>query len=287
MFRISDFSRFTRVSIKTLRHYDAVGLLKPARVDEQTRYRYYEARQIPRLQRILALRDLGFGLRAIRGLLDGGGPRLKRMLEARQRELAGQIDADRARLTQIEMRLHTLADSALPAFPDAVLREIAPIRVATRRARVANLDLAVQRLFETVEADVAGAGVRAAGPPILLYYDRDHREVHAEVAVAIPVTAAARNAGKSRIVELPALRLAACVAYSGGYDEWALRARGLLHWLETRDLAPAGPMREVFLQFKAQAPLGRRLPPQFLVEEAKHFLTEMQIPVRPRGSRDR
>src|SRR5207253_4554648 len=62
MFRIREFSRFSRVSVKMLRHYDRLGLLHPARVDPDTRYRYYSARQLPRLNRILALRDLGFSL---------------------------------------------------------------------------------------------------------------------------------------------------------------------------------------------------------------------------------
>src|SRR4030095_5493217 len=58
VFQISEFSRLTRVSIKALRHYDRVGLLTPARVDPQTRYRYYAARQAQRLYQILALREL-------------------------------------------------------------------------------------------------------------------------------------------------------------------------------------------------------------------------------------
>lgn len=59
MFKISDFSRLSLVSAKALRYYDELGLLKPARVDESTGYRYYAASQLPRLNRILALKDPG------------------------------------------------------------------------------------------------------------------------------------------------------------------------------------------------------------------------------------
>jgi DNA-binding transcriptional MerR regulator len=58
MFRIGDFSRLTDVSVKALRYYDEVGLLKPTYVDRDTRYRYYSAALLPRLNRILAFDEL-------------------------------------------------------------------------------------------------------------------------------------------------------------------------------------------------------------------------------------
>jgi DNA-binding transcriptional MerR regulator len=47
-----------------------MGLLKPMQVDDFTGYRYYSASQLPRLNRILALKDLGFSLEQIAQLLD-------------------------------------------------------------------------------------------------------------------------------------------------------------------------------------------------------------------------
>ena len=55
MFSIGDFARHGRVSVRMLRHYDAIGLLQPAHVDQVTGYRSYEARQLSRLNRIVAL----------------------------------------------------------------------------------------------------------------------------------------------------------------------------------------------------------------------------------------
>ena len=72
MIRIGDFSKLSRVSIKTLRYYDEMGLLKPIEVDRFTGYRYYEFDQLPRLYRILALKDLGFSLEEIGRLLKSG-----------------------------------------------------------------------------------------------------------------------------------------------------------------------------------------------------------------------
>lgn len=69
MLRIGDFSKLSLVSVKTLRYYDELGLLKPVRVDDTTGYRYYSADQLPRLHRILALKDLGLSLEQVGELL--------------------------------------------------------------------------------------------------------------------------------------------------------------------------------------------------------------------------
>ena len=70
MFRIGEFSKLTQVSIRMLRYYDEVGLLKPAEVDKWTGHRMYSVTQIPRLKRILYLRDSGFNVSEIMRALE-------------------------------------------------------------------------------------------------------------------------------------------------------------------------------------------------------------------------
>ena len=59
MLKIGEFSKLSRVSIRMLRHYDEIGLLKPAQTDSLTDYRYYRADQLPTVCRIAALKDMG------------------------------------------------------------------------------------------------------------------------------------------------------------------------------------------------------------------------------------
>ena len=96
MFTIGDFARHGRVSVRMLRHYDATGLLRPARVDPASGYRFYAASQLARLNRIVALKDLGFTLEQVRTMLDEqvSAGQLRVMLRLRQAELQAQIAAD-------------------------------------------------------------------------------------------------------------------------------------------------------------------------------------------------
>ena len=70
MFSIGEFARHGRISVRMLRHYDAIGVLVPATVDPVSGYRFYQAGQLSRLNRIIALRDLGFSLRQVQPILD-------------------------------------------------------------------------------------------------------------------------------------------------------------------------------------------------------------------------
>ncbi len=70
MLSIGHFARHGRVSVRMLRHYDALGLLQPAYVDQVSGYRSYEAKQLSRLNRIVALKGLGFTLQQVQSILD-------------------------------------------------------------------------------------------------------------------------------------------------------------------------------------------------------------------------
>ncbi|HWO67768.1 MAG TPA: MerR family transcriptional regulator, partial [Umezawaea sp.] len=67
---IAEVARMSKVTSRTLRHYDAIGLLTPAWVGGNG-YRYYEREQVLRLQQILLLRELGLGLDTVGEVLDG------------------------------------------------------------------------------------------------------------------------------------------------------------------------------------------------------------------------
>jgi DNA-binding transcriptional MerR regulator len=89
MLTIGEFARLGQVSPRMLRHYDELGLLRPERVDQATGYRFHEVAQLARLHRLLALRDLGFGLDQIDQLLDENLPpeQLRGMLRLRQAQI--------------------------------------------------------------------------------------------------------------------------------------------------------------------------------------------------------
>lgn len=137
MFRIGEFSKIAQVSGSQLRYYDEIGLLKPARIDEWTGYRYYSAAQLPRLNRILALKELGLSLDQIRRMLDEdiSEEEIRGMFALKKAQAEQAVRDELARLRSIEARLDQIKNGdsfsnfdivvkAVPAQPFLSLRKV-------------------------------------------------------------------------------------------------------------------------------------------------------------------
>jgi DNA-binding transcriptional MerR regulator len=219
MFTIGDFARHGRVSVRMLRHYDAIGLLAPAKVDPASSYRFYEASQLARLNRIVALKDLGFTLEQVRAILDEqvSAGELRGMLRLRQAELQSQIAADASRLAQVEARLRIIEmEGAMPA-DDIQIKRIPPVRVAQLTATAARLEPAsitpvIRPLYDELGARLGQAGLTPAGPAIAYYEDAPDGDgviVHA----TLPVSADAGSRRGLEIVDWPEIGRAATIVH--------------------------------------------------------------------------
>ncbi|WP_405060639.1 helix-turn-helix domain-containing protein [Kribbella sp. NBC_01505] len=110
MLSIGDLARHTRISVRMLRHYDALGLVVPERVDPHTGHRFYALSQIWRVDSLIALKELGFTLEQCGALLDEQLPvdELRGMLRLRHAQLEQRMTADADRLTEVERRLRSI-----------------------------------------------------------------------------------------------------------------------------------------------------------------------------------
>lgn len=163
--RIGDFARLGNVSVRALRFYDEIGLLRPLHIDPNSGFRHYGTGQIARLQQIAALQDLGFSLACIREMLRRDLPpaSLRQLIEQRRSELKNHIRDNIARLARIELRLQTLTKNGDGCSP-VVIRETKDTWVVSLREKIRSYEKA-EELFEELERKVPErwlAGERAA-----------------------------------------------------------------------------------------------------------------------------
>jgi DNA-binding transcriptional MerR regulator len=135
--KIGEFSSLAQVSIRTLRHYDEVGLLKPMHVETESGYRHYSVSQLPRLHRILALRDLGFPLDRIGEALEQGvsADALRGMLLLRQVEQEKQVEEETERLHRLKALIH-LIDKEGRMTNDVIMKEVEPQWIVSLREHI-------------------------------------------------------------------------------------------------------------------------------------------------------
>ena len=188
MFRIGEFSRLSHVTVKTIRHYDKIGLLKPARVDAFTNYRYYSANQLPRLNRILALKGLGLSLEQIKLLLDQDLPveQIRGMLRLKQLEIQESLDKERSRLDRVEQMLRQIEKEERMPKQEVTVKPINTIQVISVRETVPTY-ADMGRVFDKVFATLGKHQLQPAGPPIGIYHDLEYQEKDVDVEVAVPV----------------------------------------------------------------------------------------------------
>lgn len=251
MFKIGDFSRLSQVSVKALRYYDQIDLLKPAHIDPFTSYRYYAAEQLPRLNRILALKDLGLSLDEIAGALaaDLSPEQLGEMLRRKRAEIARQVAEEQARLARVEARLQQIErEGAVPEY-EVVIKPVAPQRMIGIRTTVPDYE-AIEPLFY----ELAGHFIEHNAPAVpgagsvTVFYDEEYCERDADVLCAAPLAGPLPENERVRLVDLPGIAQAASVIYRGAYTGVSAAYNALLHWIAANAYRIDGPNRMVYLQ---------------------------------------
>ncbi|NDJ77997.1 MAG: MerR family transcriptional regulator [Chloroflexi bacterium] len=272
MHKIGDFSRLSQVSVKALRYYDEIGLLKPAHIDPFTNYRYYSSEQLPRLNRILALKDLGLSLEQIGLLLVDELPvaAMQAMLSDKQAEIARAVEEQRARLARVEARLRQIEREGQPPAYDVVLKPVEPQLVLGARDVVACYGSG-DELFGRVVQHLGRHGLDPAScyPLQTLYYDPEYRESDVDMMVAAPLPRPVPDGDGVHVEELPGVRVAS-VVHQGPYDALGGAYRALLEWLDTHRYCITGPNRNLYLQGPGDD------------ADSATFVTEIQFPVEPR-----
>ncbi|MFE1170969.1 MerR family transcriptional regulator [Streptomyces sp. NPDC058773] len=303
MFTIGDFAQYGRVSARMLRHYDAIGLLRPARTDPVSGYRYYEAAQLARLNRIIALKDLGFSLQQVGAVLaeEVSVPELRGMLRLRQVELEAALTAAGARLAQVEARLRTIESEGRMSADDVVVKRTGTVLLAELSGIAASygpedIGPVITPLYAELCRLLETAGVSPVGPGLAYYEDateagerserpaggsdgQDAIVVHAGMVIteeALAKAGAKTGGTPGRpgsptptglgfdVVTLPGLDSAATVVHHGPMSRILPTAQNLAHWIDANGYRSAGYARELYLE----------CPP-----DQERWITELQEPV--------
>ncbi len=247
MFSIGEFARHGRVSVRMLRHYDTIGLLRPACVDPASGYRFYQASQLAELNRVVALKELGFTLQQVQAILAEkvSAAELRGMLKLRRAEIQALLEAETTRLARVEARLMTIEDEARVPADGVVIKRLAPVRVGELTAEAAGwepeaITPVIGPLYCDLWQRMASAGVTAAGPPVAYYEDAPAGEGAIVMHAAVPVIAEAGRGPGFSIVDLPTVEAAAVIIHHGSMDDVMPTGQALARWIDANGYRAAG-----------------------------------------------
>jgi DNA-binding transcriptional MerR regulator len=264
MLKIGEFSRLSQVTIKTLHHYDELGLIKPAHIDPVTNYRFYTVEQLPRIHRIMALKEMGLSLEQISIMLEKelSTEEMRGMLRFKQSEIQQEMREAQRQLAMVEFRLRMIeAEINFPEL-DVVMKRLEPMRYLSFFAATHTTlekGLAYRSMVvSTVQKAIADKVIQHTGVVIDVFHGEtiipftspDMKEKQHEILLGVKNTQEAiklKGIGQLTVREEPAVETAATVMLEtsdlkdiniAGYAEKAtlLRRWAIAHGYKPHDL---------------------------------------------------
>ena len=243
MLKIGEFSKLSRVSVRMLRHYDEIGLLKPAEIDRFTDYRYYREDQLPTVCRITALKDMGFSLADIVKILAVYDDReqLEQFLCERKRELEDLsrdtahkltlLDAARKRLRKEENMNYNVTVKTIPE------RYAATVQMTLPRYEDEGM------IWGTLAEETCRMHLTEDDPCLcaVTYLDGEYKEENVEMMAWKTVKGRYPDTEHVEFRTLPEETVASCI-YQGSYTQITDVYAAVVAWIEANGYEPAGPM---------------------------------------------
>ncbi len=269
--KIGDFSKVCRVSVKTLRYYDTIGLLSPDQVDSESGYRYYHPSKVMVLSEIFRLKEIGFSLEEIRRIRseEVSAEEMISLLEEQRVIAEDEIYQAKMRAQKIDLLIETCTEGA-PMEP-VKIKELPHVTVASYRVTIPDYNA----LFDVAPASgeiMKKQGAVCIDPPYCfnIYHDDEYRETDIDLEICEAVEKACDDGEGVVYKEIEGVKTAACIDHKGSYDSLSSSYGELLNWIEENGYEVSGKSRESYIDGIWNK------------EDSRDWLTEIQIPVEKR-----
>jgi len=263
MFRIGEFSKMSKTTIKTLRYYDEIGLLKPEETDKFTSHRFYSTEQLFRLHRIQELRQIGLSINEITLILSGHDT--EPILQKRKVELISELSERQSQLSRLEFILHGVNQMNY----SATIKELPGCVVYSKKMTVPNYDAYFEIMPEIGKAIVTKyPELKCAVPEycFIVYLDGEHREKDINIEFCEAVDKIYSDFDDFKFKELKAVTVVS-VMHKGAYSKLGEAYAYIYRWIERNGYSAADNPRESYIDGVWNK------------ESEEDWLTEIQVPV--------
>lgn len=267
MFKIGEFSKLTRVSVRMLRYYDETGLLKPAKIDSWTGYRMYSIEQIPTLNKIIYLRDSGFQVPEILiALHSENDTSIIEQLEKKYEEIKTNIQAERDKLSKIETAKYALLHGKSELHYNISIKSVPSYLVLSLRKVIPNY-YAEGNLWKELSDFAKQNKIEPSSETFSIYHDEDYKEEDVDVELCAAVNQKGQDAGCFKFYQTEPVPMMACTMVYGDFSKIGHAYLSFAEWLQkNRQYKMKGQNRQIV----HRGPWNE--------ENPQKYLTEIQIP---------
>jgi len=247
MFKIGEFSKLTQVSIRMLRYYDETGLLKPANTDKFTNHRFYSAEQIPVLNKIIFLRDLGFNISEIAVALNHWDNEfIANQLENKRLKIEFTIKSEQNKLSKIAMAKKDIQQERMAIHYNVSIKSIPSFYVFSLRRTIPDY-YAEGQLWKEMAALAKAKNISFPHNAFTIYHDFDYKEKDVDIELCSVVSEAkTENTESFMFRNTEAVPIMACTMVYGDYKNIAVAYQSFANWLaEHQSYKMVGQSRQI------------------------------------------
>ena len=268
MFKIGEFSKLTQVSIRMLRYYDETGLLKPAEIDKFTNYRLYSAEQIPFLNRIIFLRDLGFNISEIALALNQWSDQfITEILTNKRLEVENLIKAEQDKLSKLELAKRDIQQKKIATHYNISIKSIPSYQVFSLRRVIPDYYseklLWKEMLAFADENNISISNSVLSSNAFTIYHDSEYKDKDVDIEICAPVTQIGENVDGFIYRDTEPIPIMACTMVYGSFENIAGAFLNFASWLQEHDQYSMG---EQSRQIVHRGPWNEESPDKYLTE---------------------
>ncbi|TCJ78005.1 UNVERIFIED_ORG: MerR family transcriptional regulator [Bacillus cereus] len=247
MFKIGDFSKLSSISIRMLRHYDKVELLQPVKINEQSRYRYYSAAQLKKVNQIQMLKDMGFNIATIKEIVASDNMEvIKSQFKNRSAQIKVEMDDLQKQLRLLEDSMKTMREDVVEMTYHVSIKEIPERNVASVRKIIPSYNREGD-LWGTLMQEIQMKSISIAHPSysIAVFHDREYKENDVDVEIQLSILGKHENTKDVTFKKIESTNVAS-ITVNGSYEQMTAVNEAAAKWIETEGYEIAGPMYNIY-----------------------------------------
>ena len=265
--KIKEFSLLCGVTVKTLRHYEKIGLLQPFEVDEWTGYRYYNVSQMQAMENIRRLKEMGFSLDEIIEMFASGS--LKPTLQTLEKKIA-ESERELHKLQQRCTMLRNLVDSQnkIQKMEQISIQSLPEVIVASHRETISSYNDLGRLCCEVIGPEMARLGCKCPEPGYCFTIEHnEYRPTNIDIEYCEQVEEMGTDSGIIQFKKIPAVEKAICMKHYGPYERLYQSYVELFKYIEQQGYKVIG------------APRANYIDGIWNQEDPEKWLTMIQVPV--------
>lgn len=266
-YSIGIFSKINKVTTKTLRYYDQIGILKPSKVDDSSGYRYYSSEDLPKIHKIIALKQIGLSLDKIKDILSDNN-KIEKYIDDQVKIVNDEIIENTIKLKKLESYYGIINGKYFDKYTP-IIREIPECIVASMRQVIKSYDEYFNICPNVMGPDMERIGCECKIPEYCfsIYHDGEYKEKDIDVEICESVTKMKEDTKILKFKKLAKIDTAVCVLHKGPYSSLRDAYIFAFNWIRENNYEVIDNPRESYIDGIWNK------------DSDGEWLTEIQIPV--------